>query len=302
MPYNQGYAPGMPGIGPSLTARGRMIWFGMAGIQYLPAGGVINSSLSRDPDNYLSATAGYGENETEPVGPVVTPGVSNVPLVPGTLTNYVNVLRAGLLMGKITTGGLYRPSIIGLTTAAVSAAPHTTITVTAQCATEIARLIAVAGTSISLTIVGYNTVGTAIAVEAITAVSATGTTLTISSFTPTGSGAYAAGAFICPADGSQYPVTFVDDQFGINVTDVYGNSLPMAGASGNAAFGAPFPRVAIAGGTVNVLNIVNYPTTVNTGYATLRSWIKGNLNSAGGTGASASNYGGRYSFTDDFGL
>src|SRR5690242_10014165 len=53
-------------------------------------------------------------------------------------------IRAGILVGKITASGLYRPSIIGLSNASYTSGA-TSLTVVAAVATEIARLIALAG-------------------------------------------------------------------------------------------------------------------------------------------------------------
>lgn len=284
----------MPGIGSSTYARGRAIWLGLAGVQYLPVGGIINSSLSRDPDNTET-----GGNETEPNQGSGTG--SNIPQPPNATQSYPGVLRAGLLMGKITTGGLYRPSIIGVIPGAISAAAHTTLTLTAQAAVEVQRLLTLAGANVTLTVTGWNTVVSSGSVtsESVTAVSVAGAVLTISSWTPASSGAYAAGAFLGAADGSQVPITFVDEQFGLNVVDGAGNSVQMnpVVTGGAAVYGVPFPRLPIAGGVVNVANIVNYPGTTNTGYSNLQTWIKSNLNTAGVSGTSG---GGKFQFSDTY--
>jgi hypothetical protein len=312
--FQQSYAQSMPGIGPSTYSRGRAIWLGLAGVQYLPAGGIIASRISRDPDNFDSVTNQLGGNETEVGTAIVTP--------PNATTSYVGILEAGLLMGRIGNQGgsvtnslgvlgQYRPSIIGVTTAAVTAGATTSLTVTAQCATEVARLITVVGGNVSLNIVAIDTANSnRLVYTNITVTAASGTTLTTSSFTPANTGAYAAGAFITPVDGSQYPVTFVDEQFGLNMLDGQLGSLTGNIYTGGATlYQAPFPRIPIAGGTVNVANVVNYPTTTNTGYATLRAWIKASLNSAGGIGGgstattvttTSTNYGGRFMFSDDY--
>src|SRR5881394_859418 len=80
--------------------------------------------------------------------------VPSVALIDGNLTRDVgstptNLLRAGLLLGKITTGGKYRNSIIGLTNGAISAATVTSVTVPAAVATEVARLITQTGGNVS---------------------------------------------------------------------------------------------------------------------------------------------------------
>ena len=81
-----------------------------------------------------------------------------------------------------------------------------------------------------------------------------------------------------------------------------GNAVSGNNSSSNSFAIAPFPRVPIAGGMVNVLNLVNYPSTTNAGYAVLRAWIKSNLNSGGGNQYGITNYGGKFNFTDDYGL
>jgi hypothetical protein len=223
--------------------------------------------------------------------------------------------------GGTTVSGFYRPSIIGvLQAAAVSNA--SSITVTAATATELLRLYALGITTANL--IGYDSGNSTFRSAAITSItggyggSGNATTITCTVAT-IGSMSMLPGTFIVPNDGSQYPVTFVDEQFGLNVIDNYGNTVAAGNSSGNnALYAAPFPRVPLAGGIVNVLNIVNYPSTaLNSLYGTanyttaqlltLSAWIKSNLNSGGGvtTVASATgnvNYGGKFNFTDDYGL
>lgn len=304
MPFNQGYAPGMPGVGSSVFSRGRQIWAGMAGVQYLPIGGIIDTSVSRDIGNVVSSTAGYGENMTEPAATPTTAGVSNVALPPGAVADYSGILRAGLLMGKITSAasgsvtssiGKYRPSIIGtvLGGSAVGtpyASGETALRVSAATAAELQRLLTLAGASIALTIVGPPSAAGTVASISTTLSVVSGTVLTITNLAAN----MINGAFICPADGSQNPITFVDEQFGLNILDGRGNALTISGASGNSAYGSPFPRIPIAGGTVNVNNIVNYPTDTS-----LITWVKSKLQSRGAVGTGS---GGTFSFTDDFGL
>jgi len=324
MPFYQGYAPGMPGIGPTSYSRGRQIWAGLAGIQYLPVGGVIASALSRDPDNYEYAK-NYG-NETEPETPPTSADLSNIPALPGGLgqtaptvaagaSPYAGILRAGLLMGRITTTptvvldgttsaaykGCFRPSILGVTTATM-ANSATSVTVSAQCYLEVARLYAMGITTFKVIGCQSGTLGTLVSGDIVlsTPFLTPGTlTLTFSASTNSPTQTIAAGAFVCPADGSQYPVSFVDEQFGLNILDNFGAGLTTGGPSGAAISVAPFPRVPLAGGMVNVLNIVNYPASTMLAQI---AWLKGNLNSGGGIGLVATNYGGKFNFTDDYGL
>jgi hypothetical protein len=337
MPFYQGYAPGMPGIGSTVYSRGRQIWLGLAGVQYLPIGGAIWSQASRDPDNFESA-GNETEPETPPTSSTATDNIFQPPNAVGTVAptssvpGYSGVLRAGLLMGRVTnqggtatftgSGGFYRPSVLGILKTAVTGAT-TSVSVTPQCAFEVAREITANGGNVNLTIIGYDSQNSVMIYQSITATAATQTattgTLTTSSFTPGSSANILPGAFICPRDGSQFPVTFIDEQFGLNVVDNFGNSLTSNTytANTNLVYAAPFPRLPIAGGAVNVLNIVNYPSaalnnaiygTANytaTQLALFQAWVKAQLNSAGQVTTSTTspvNYGGRYTFSDDFNL
>lgn len=69
----------LPGVGDDRTASYRNILTSAVGLFYKPAGVIVDGSLSRDPGN----------------------------------TSDIDVLRCGLLLGKITTGGKYAPAIIG---------------------------------------------------------------------------------------------------------------------------------------------------------------------------------------------
>ena len=129
-------------------------------------------------------------------------------------------LRAGNMMGIITSGGKYRPSIIGVTQANYTSG-GTSLTVLAGVATEIARLIALAGTSISLKAVGPPTAAGTNAVTSVTCSAASGTTLTVSSLGVD----KVSGTAICPADGSQIPVTVLADDDGVVMTDINGAAL-----------------------------------------------------------------------------
>lgn len=57
----------------------------------------------------------------------------------------VDVLRTGLLMGKITTGGKYAESVLGVSTGAITGA-STTVTAAAETVTELVRRIGASGT------------------------------------------------------------------------------------------------------------------------------------------------------------
>lgn len=101
---------GLPGIGTARTTSPRKILASMMGALFLPGGRVIDGSQSRDPLN----------------------------------TGDVDVLRAGMLMGKRSNNGLFAPSIIGVITAAVLPA-GATLTVSVATGTELDRRIAAGG-------------------------------------------------------------------------------------------------------------------------------------------------------------
>ena len=230
-------------------------------MQYFPGGGRIDGNYARDTSQ---ATAQWEV------------GTNAAALPTNMVAADTSILQAGLLMGKITTGGKYRNSIIGAIGTAITAGTATSITVPAALAKEVARLITLAAGNVSLSLIGPPTATGTVAVTAVTCTAASGTTLTISSVSLP---ACTADSFICPADGSQYPITFIDELDGIRVADATGSLQ------------CQFPRIPVAGGVVNVASIINYPTS-----SSLKTWIKSMLNSAGAVGTGA---GGRFSFSDD---
>ena len=195
--------------------------------------------------------------------------------IDGTLTTDtgstpVGLLRAGLLLGKITATGKFRNSIIGLTSGAVTAGTVTSITVPAVVATEVARLISVNGGNQSLKIVGPPTAAGTVATTAITATAAAGTSITITSATLP---AYVSGSFITPADGSETPLIPQVLQYGLSIVD----EVSLTRIDQPTRF---HPNK----GDINVKAIVNYPTD-----ASLKAWLKAQLKAASPM----------FSFTDD---
>jgi hypothetical protein len=149
----------MPGVGPDLVAPIRELLIrAPEGRDFLPLGVTINGSLSRDPDNPVR----------------------------------VDILRAGLAMGRITASNKYAPAILGITEVALTSAA-TTLKTSATTATEIVRRIGATGT---LTITGPSAAGGT--VRSLTATySAVGTGAAVNEIqicTPTGVGS--AGTFI----------------------------------------------------------------------------------------------------------
>jgi hypothetical protein len=222
----------------------RQVVRSLASRDYLPSGVIIDGSLSRDTGSSPSS-----------------------------------VLRAGLLMGKVTTGGKYRPSIIGVTNGAISAGTVTSITVAAAVATEVARLIAVAAGNVSLRVFGPPSAAGTNAATTITVTAASGTTLTISSATLP---AYVDKSLIQPTDGSQLPLTLIESPAGIDVTamDATTNVDQMLGRW-------------LAGADVYSTSVIAGNTDITALDASLLTWVKQQLN-GGGTGTR-----GPWTFSDE---
>jgi hypothetical protein len=102
---------GRPGIGTAQLAQRRNVGRNGA-FAFYPAGGVIEGTKARDPGNSAYSTL---------------------------------ALRPGLLMGKITSGGYWANSILGLTDGALASA-GTTVTLSAAAAAELVRRVGASGT------------------------------------------------------------------------------------------------------------------------------------------------------------
>ena len=202
---------GLPGIGTARVATPREILAGNAQFsQFVPGLRVIDGSRSRDPLN-----------------------------VPD-----VDVLRAGLLLGK-TTAGKYAPSVIGvLTTAAVAGA--TSLTVTPAVAIEIVRRL---GTSGIFKLTGPPVAAGTVATQVVT-FSAVNTSTGAITCTAT-SAAAIAGAFVQPTDGSETIVTLLGNKWGVKVTDLSGNSTDV------------MEDQLLLAGHVKTANMINYPGDVS---------------------------------------
>ena len=175
-------------------------------------------------------------------------------------TGNVDVLRAGKIMVKKNTGGLWRNFIIGKTTAAY-VDNDTTLTVGAATATEVARLIVATGGSVSLSLIGPPSAAGTVAATAITVSAASGTTLTISdlnlakvtdSLIALPAAAYTDGTF-----------GFIDDGTGIKCSDEDGVRLNV-----------PCPLM-LVGGSIDESQIIDLPADTST-----VTYLKGLLNSA----------------------
>lgn len=217
---------GLPGYPTSnVTWEPRKIRRGGQPPRYLDGGVTIKGSVSRDAGN----------------------------------TGYVEVLRPGKIMVKEASGGLYRPFIIGKTTAAY-VDNDTTLTVPAGVATECARLIAVTGGSLSLSLIGPPTAAGTVAATDITVSAASGTTLAISDLNL----AKVTDSLIALRVAGYTPGSFciIDDDDYIRVTDEAGSSV-----------NAHMPRPLI-GGTIDTSQLLDWPADAST-----VTYLKGLLNS-----------------------
>lgn len=171
-------------------------------------------------------------------------------------TGNLDVLRAGTLMGKITSSGYWANSIIGLSNAAYTSG--TTLTLTAVAVTELNRRIGASGT---FKIVGPSTANGVVNEETVTySALPTSTTATITAL----SNDYISGSLILPNDGSEYPRTFIPDGWGQKVTDLDAANTYV-----------DFPELPIMGEVISA-NIIYWPS--DTG---LRDWIVGMMEAQG---------------------
>lgn len=212
-----GFVGGLPGVQSAVTSNHRIIFRDGVFNGFLSGGKIIDGTLSRDPGN----------------------------------TGDVNVLRPGLVMGKVTASGKYAPSIMGTTNVAY-ASGDTSIGLTAATATELARRV---GTSGTFTLVGPPSAAGTV-VSATVTYSAVNTTTGVVTCTNIGANKIS-GCLVMPTDGSQTFKTLIPDGFGLNVFN----------ASGSAA-DQPFPQVPTAG-TIIVANLINYPSDTS-----LITWFK----------------------------
>ncbi len=192
---------------------------------YLAQGGRINGTVAQDPLN----------------------------------TGDTNVLRAGLIMGKRTSDSLYANSILGTLTVA-PAIGATTLTVSVATATEINRRIGASGT---FKLTGPPGAAGTVATETVTYASlvvATGV-ITCTAIL----NAYIIGSFVQPTDGSELPMTFIPDGYGMNTLDEFG-----------AISNIPFPEMPITGAIVSS-QLLNWPSDTS-----LQQWLMARLNGVAG--------------------
>src|SRR5438045_3009131 len=171
---------GLPGVGTIKSATPREILSANVHLaQFVPGLRTIDGSKSRDPLN----------------------------------TNDVDVLRAGVLLGKITASSKYAPSILGVLTIAAAGAA-TSLTVAPAVATEIVRRIGASGT---FKLTGPPAAAGVVATQTVT-FSAVNTSTGVITCTAIGA-AVIAGSFLQPTDGSETIISLVANRWGIKVTD-----------------------------------------------------------------------------------
>jgi hypothetical protein len=211
---------GVPGIRASRTATPRKVMLSEDYKILYPGSKIIDGSKSRDPLH----------------------------------TGNLDILRAGVLMGKITASGKYAPSFIGKTTADYTSGA-TSLTVSPATAVEIVRRVGATGA-----LLGWGAptaTGTVVSFAIVySAVNVTTGVLTITNI-----GANVdEGCLIGAGDGSIIPVAVIGDGYGIKVTDEDAASIDV-----------PFNPMVI-GGILDVTQVINWPDAEDT---TLRTWVKG---------------------------
>lgn len=174
-------------------------------------------------------------------------------------------LRAGIMIGKATTGGKYANSVIGALQAAVAAAA-TTLTLTALQAGEIVRRQGASGT---FKLTGPPAAAGTVATQTVT-YSAVNTTTGVVTCTAL-SAAAVAGSFAQPTDGTEAMITFLPDGWEV--------VLPTTGD-------LPLPNLPI-GGYIDGAKLLPYPVDVS-----IRAWVKLQLRAPIGPG--------RFTFVDSF--
>jgi len=217
----------VPRLSDVATATPRLI--SLSGEVYREGGAIIDGDYSRDPLN----------------------------------SSNVDYLRAGLVMGQLTTGSKFAPSIIGVLASAYDkdGSYDEVMTVSAATATEIVRRI---GSTGDFKLTGPPSAAGTVATETVT-YSAVNTTTGVITVTAAAAD-YIAGSFVQPEDGSETPLCLVASGYPLKVTD-----------DNDADIDIDFAKMLI-GGRLDASQIINYPSDTS-----LETWIKGNLNGTGNT-------------------
>lgn len=223
---------GTPGIATRGDADKREIFTAPEGSLLLTGGRTIDGSQTRDPLN----------------------------------TGNLSTIRAGTLMGQITSGKKWAPTILA-TIINAEIATATEIEVTAAQAAELVRRIGATGT---FGLVGPPTVAGTVISEQVTytAVDTATGIITVDATTA----AFIAGSWIVAEDGSETIRGVLHNVFGVRVTDADGVNIDHSFNLGVA-------------GQINTSNVLLYPTD-----ASLIARVKTELRAVGGG----------YVFDDDF--
>jgi hypothetical protein len=218
---------GLPGTGTPVVAVPKNIFRSLDGLKFAAGGVVLDGNACGDWSN----------------------------------SDHPEVLQAGLILGKLSTGK-YAPTILGILQQA-QASTDTSITVAVAQATEIARRI---GTSGTLTIAGPTTTGGTVA-SATHNYSAVNTTTGVITLTAALGAALALGSLVMGNDGSQTAVGILPTEFGIRMTD-----------PSNLRLDQPLSHLLISGDLVaaNITGFTNLDPSVQT-------FVRSELNSAGRT-------------------
>jgi hypothetical protein len=219
------FSTGLPGVRTARTATQRRVLVTSEGSAYAPQSAVVNGALSRDTGH----------------------------------TGDLDILRCGMLMGRITTGGKLAPAVLGVTIGNYTSG-GTSITVSAAEAVEIVRRV---GSSGNLRYVGPPAAAGTVAVISSIAFSAVNTTTGVITVTSLGVNLFA-GSFVCATDGSHLPVCVQGDEYGIKVTDQDGvnEDQPLAAA--------------LVGGYLDSSQLLPWPAD-----ASLRTWVMDRLRDSG---------------------
>lgn len=210
-----------PRTGYGSTPR-NITWGGIT--KFKPGGGSIDSVKTRDPSN--------------------ADGSTNI--------------RAGLLMGSLTSGGKFTNCYAGVTTAAYSA-NAVSITTTVAAATELLRRN---GSSGNLSLIGPPTAAGTVTNQTIaySAINTSTGVITVSGTTT----ASVSGSLIGFADGSQIPDSFMNDGFPRRITN---NGLGTDVPGSDIAW----PDIPIEA-EVNEEMLIPWPADTS-----LQNWIRTNL-------------------------
>lgn len=223
-----GSITGLPGYRTAVDYTPRRVRKSSQGVTYLEGGVVIDGTRSGDAGN----------------------------------TGYVDVLRPGKIMCKRSSGGKYRNYIIGKTTASYTGTGTvTSLTVSAATATELARLIAATGASVTALLVGPPSAAGTVAETALTVSAASGTTLTVADMSVD----KVTDSLIVVDDAVAGSLCLVDDDDFIKCSDELGTRV-------DQHFARP-----LIGGNLDTSQILDWPADTST-----ITWLKGKLNAAGG--------------------